>query len=116
MPVTSDELKLWLADTISEGDHSFTDLRDCIIANRNEVSADEFYKAANDLFAEGCIAIYPYGKDKKIGAIDFEISAQLISRYSEIIAEEAANGVLYVYEITESGMQYLRDNGFTGAI
>ena len=106
------ELELWILDTIEEGGYSFQELSDYI--SRSEIKSDILSSILNKIILKNFINIYEYSyKTHKMKEISIKNQKIILSKFNEILKETGDQK--YHFQITKSGISYLRENGIYGA-
>jgi hypothetical protein len=109
------KLLIWLVDTVSEGGHSFRNLRDSIVQNSRCVDDIRFLMALKKSLEDGLVEIVFQTDDDQILKLDELASLAAINKFDEIVDENMRNKASHFVEITDLGWEFLRRNGLSGA-
>ena len=103
--MTSEEIELWILDTISEGDYSFTELYRYI--SKVGLNYATISTHLLELLMSGMISVHKFSNDK---ATPYDIDDQVYSlkEFENIVKKESVIASEHFFSISKNGLAYLQ--------
>jgi hemerythrin len=104
------QLEHWILDTLSEGQYSYVEI--CNYITKGGVSNSEFFQAIKSLSGKRYIETHLRTEEDSMELADFTTHKDSIRDMLRIVDIESASWVRHYLELSERGVEYIRECGF----